>query len=224
MTNSKKTPFPNGWYTAGHGELWDYNGTYCFIPYEALPPLDMRLFQAKFQWLLASDNEPREESISPEERDILAANLNRLTLLTEQKGLKLPDSFLTFLASPHLQNRVRSCTACYLDLSDRVLKSPNEDDGYLIRFLNDQQTVLIWYLHLDRRSDHCVVVASPEFLEDADGEALDDVIVPRDIFYCAPTFEAFIYRFWIENSIWFALTDNYPLTAEQQRYMDARRR
>jgi hypothetical protein len=220
MINSKKNSFPQGWYTAGHGKLWDCDRTYCFIPYETLPPLDMKLFQGKFQWLFALENNLQEEGILPEDPNILAANLNHITSLTEQNSLKLPDSFMTFLVSPHLQNRVPSCTACYLDLSDRIIKSPVEDeDGFLIRFLNDQQTVLAWYLYLNRRGEHCILVASPEFLEEADGETL-----PRDIFYCAPTFESFIYRFWIENSIWFALRDNYPLTKDQQEYMGARRK
>ena len=36
-----------------------------------------------------------------------------------------------------------------------------------------------------------------------------------DFAYCAPSFSEFLYRFWIENEIWFALEDDAsrrPLT------------
>lgn len=224
MVNSKKLPFPSGWYTAGHGALWDCDRTYCFVSYEALPPLDMRLFEGKFQWLFDSEDTLQKASITPDDPDKLLANLNHLTILAGEHGLELPDPFRIFLASPDLQRRVPSCTSCYLDLSDRIMKSPDEDGGFLIRFLNDSQTVLVWYLHLNRRGEHCILVASREFLEEADGPTLDDIIVPREFFYCAPTFEAFMFRFWIENRIWFGLADNHPLTKEQVEYMNATRK
>jgi hypothetical protein len=31
--------------------------------------------------------------------------------------------------------------------------------------------------------------------------------------------EAFLYRFWLENTIWFNLDLRKPLTEEQQRYL-----
>jgi hypothetical protein len=36
----------------------------------------------------------------------------------------------------------------------------------------------------------------------------------------AESFNEFIYRFWIENEIWFALNDGKPLTDEQRRYAE----
>lgn len=215
-------PFKKGWFTAGHSELWNCDSTYCFVPYEKLPKLDLNMFQGDFQWLVNSEDD-LECALYVEEQDNLTVNLNRIITAAEQKKLKLPDSFLTFLKSPHLQNRVPSCTACFLDLSDRLIESSLENDGYLIRFLNDSQNVLHWYLYLNKTSEHCIVVAKPEFSEDLDGETLEDVSTPTEIFYCAPSFEEFIYRFWIENSIWFALNDEIPLTKEQKEYMDTRR-
>jgi hypothetical protein len=37
---------------------------------------------------------------------------------------------------------------------------------------------------------------------------------------CAPSFEAFLYRYWLENTIWFALNEQHaPLTPPQQQYL-----
>ncbi|MEM7371988.1 MAG: hypothetical protein AAF587_25455 [Bacteroidota bacterium] len=38
-------------------------------------------------------------------------------------------------------------------------------------------------------------------------------------YYCAPSFEEFIYRFWIENEIWFkTIWDKVELSQEEQQY------
>jgi len=50
------------------------------------------------------------------------------------------------------------------------------------------------------------------------GEVSRAVVLANTAF-CAPSFEAFLYRFWLENSLWFALSDNQSLTDEQQRYV-----
>jgi hypothetical protein len=47
------------------------------------------------------------------------------------------------------------------------------------------------------------------------------VTTPRDIEICAPTFEEFIKRFWIENTIWFAANKGKPLEGELRAYADA---
>ena len=36
---------------------------------------------------------------------------------------------------------------------------------------------------------------------------------------CADSFSEFVYRFWIENEIWFALNERRGLTPEQERYV-----
>lgn len=225
-------PFPKGWFTAGHGELWDCNSTYCFVPYENLPPLDTKNFNGSFQWLVELADE-FEETLSPEEQRDLTNTLDNLAAITKQQNLNLPDSFVRFIATSHLRNRIESCTDCYFDLSNRLIKIPDGNDGYLIRFLNDSQNVLLWYLYINGTNENCITVAKPQFLDEleenfsyaneAGNEKIDDVIVPKNIYYCAPDFETFIYRFWIENSIWFTLTGENTLTKEQQEYMNERR-
>ena len=41
---------------------------------------------------------------------------------------------------------------------------------------------------------------------------------------CADSFGEFIYRFCIENSLWFALRDNLPLAPDEQSYLRAAKR
>jgi hypothetical protein len=37
---------------------------------------------------------------------------------------------------------------------------------------------------------------------------------------CAQSFEEFLYRFWLENCIWFVLTDKHrQLTDEEENYL-----
>ena len=87
--------------------------------------------------------------------------------------------------------------------------------------MNDQQSVLLWYLYLVPNGEHAVVVATPEWDENADGDTLEDVVRLTDIVLCAPTFDAFIHRFWLENTIWYALYEGRQMTGEQKRYLDA---
>ena len=138
----------------------------------------------------------------------------------------LPDAFVRFMGNLELQDQVPSCTACYFDLSTHIAKSPFGDDGYFIRFLNDQQWVLLWHLYIRPNGDHCVVVSDApldgeHLLEvlNADEEPVSFDTIQRDTFFCAPGFEEFIYRFWLENHLWFALTEGWPMTEAQLRYL-----
>src|SRR5215467_12283016 len=79
--------------------------------------------------------------------------MNRMKEIVDsarQLGLSLPDAFLQVMASPDLQDRIPSCTACYFDLPEKIVPCPGSGEGYLIRFLNDQQAVLMWYLYIPR--------------------------------------------------------------------------
>jgi hypothetical protein len=135
-------------------------------------------------------------------------------------GLKLPESFVKFLASSELRSRVRSATDCYFEMPDKIAEYPPGRRRYLISFLSDSQGCLYWYLYVAADSDeHCVVVSDVEFGSDWDGDAADSDDAGGRVSFCAPTFEAFIYRFWIENEIWFALDDKRALTEEQQKYV-----
>ncbi|MEU0298340.1 hypothetical protein ABZ252_02510 [Streptomyces sp. NPDC006175] len=85
-----------------------------------------------------------------------------------------------------------------------------------MRFFRDQQDCVIWYLYLRPTSEAFVVYSDLdyEFEYEArrDGEEtqtdLEDAEEQRAaILWCAPSFEEFAHRFWIENRLWHAVND-----------------
>ncbi|MFD8914474.1 hypothetical protein [Streptomyces sp. NPDC059575] len=85
-------------------------------------------------------------------------------------------------------------TGCRTHLSD-PFPSPVEPGAFLVRFLQDQQDCVIRYLYL-RPSGKAFVVYS--VLYDLDDQQ-------PTILWCAPSFEEFAHRFWMENRLWSAL-------------------
>jgi len=90
-----------------------------------------------------------------------------------------------------------------------------------MRFLNDQQDVLLWYLYLTPEGEHCVLV-TPLSLDELTGPeyAERQTQIAQHIYVCSPTFESFIYRFWLENTLWENLEGVEALPEEQQRYLE----
>jgi hypothetical protein len=215
-----------------------------------MPPIGVEL-DGSFDWLppsnfggLAFADTPEWEPVTEHPRDstpeeqLLAAifgpapvrkpsrpgwgQLAHLTAQAEAEGSSIPTAMVTFLTTPDLHGRVPTCTDCYLQLSPRLIPGP--EGGRLIRFLNDSQCVLLWYVLLEK-DRHSVVAAVPEWKADDDGRSeLDDAMTPRDFVRCAASFEEFVFRFWIENTIWFAEHRKQPLTELQQAYASAARR
>jgi hypothetical protein len=80
-----------------------------------------------------ADNDPTSAPTRPaSEQDLID--------LLAGTHLDLPASFARFINEAAPRTRVRSCTACYLDLADAAVPAPG---GSLIHFLSDQQ----WVLH-----------------------------------------------------------------------------
>jgi hypothetical protein len=127
------------------------------------------------------------------------------------------------MGDPSLQHRVRSNTDCCLHLCPAAVPSP-VGDGHLVRFLNDSQGCLFWYLYLaDRGSDHAVV-SSPGFYGTQDEQWQEEEPDPSELAFCAESFEAFCCRFWLENEIWFAEYDGEPIPAPGITYIEHYRR
>jgi hypothetical protein len=157
------------------------------------------------------------------DRQVASGKLDRIVASAQRLGLTLPPSFLRLMGSPELQDRIPSCTACYFSLSNDIIPCPGSEQGYIVRFLNDQQEVLLWYLYLTPAGEQRVLV-SPFMLDEVaqDGPMNEQTrqAVVDNTFECAPTFAEFIYRFWLENVIWFKLNDqSAPLTANEQTYV-----
>ena len=226
--NHKDGSFPSGWWGFGLSGYRPCSQTYCWFPYDSLPALPYRSFQGDFAWL--PPLEPHlipimERFWPPHDRQRLSMeNLNKLTAAAQEKGIALPKPFVAFMSNLEFQKRIPSCTACYFELYDRVMPCPVHQNNLAIRFLDDQQSVLTWYLYLTPRGEHCVVVSRSifDFLTEYEQQFTEAVRaeVLRDTFVCAPSFEEFLYRFWLENCIEFTLMERHrDLTDREQDYL-----
>jgi hypothetical protein len=69
------------------------------------------------------------------------------------------------------------------------------------------------------------VLVTPIELEEMAAKSLSDeerLSIQQNTWVCAPSFVAFIYRWWLENSIWFKVSesdDEGKLTADERAYL-----
>jgi hypothetical protein len=213
------TPFQTGWWSFDLGKYRPCDGTYCYYAYDSIPPLDSAQFDGKFAWLkpLAGGNPGAYAAPTPDTPII--KKLDKLKASAQKHNVTLPSPFLTFMQNTAWQDSIPSCTACYFDLSESLVPDPLQDEHYYIRFLNDQQDVLMWYLYLNAGGDSCVVVVSPVPLDEIEEQEIPSAAIKANTLYCAESFEAFIYRFWLENTIWFALDFGEAMTESQKAYL-----
>ena len=173
--------------------------TYEFLPLDSLPPLAP---DDGFDWL-----GERGERI-PE----TTATLARLQELLDPVGVTLPAEFVDFYSwygwAPTLD--VVSATACFTRLGPEPKFSPVEPGAFMVRFLNDQQGSVVWYLYL-RPGEPAFVVHGYGLEYDVDEDDEDDGPVERTVRRCADSFPEFVRRYWIENRAWAHLT--YPKQA-----------
>ncbi|MEV7952873.1 hypothetical protein [Streptomyces sp. NPDC088141] len=211
------------WCGTDLGDHRPCHGIYERYPCNTLPALDNSQFTGAFQWL-------------GDLGEVVPGQLARLQELDEKlaaKGLALPQDVVSFFLSSNLHDALDevSVTNCRSYLSE-PLPSPVEPGAYLICFLSDLLDSIFWYLYL-RPSGHLFVVhshldyeyeygAESDIFEEPQSD-LDDVAAQRTaIFWCAPSFEHFAYRFWLENRLWRAIHDSdaQPLDAAMQEYLD----
>jgi hypothetical protein len=100
-------------------------------------------------------------------------------------------------------------TGGWTDISE-PLPSPVEPGAFLVRFLRDQQDCVIWYLYLRPSGEAFVVHSHLDYEDEARrGGAQTDLGPAQEqmtaILWCAPSFEEFAYRFWVENRLWRAV-------------------
>ncbi|MBE1484666.1 hypothetical protein [Plantactinospora soyae] len=174
--------------------------------YSTVPPLDPARFTGQFDWL----DEPRHSDPNGE------ALVTELGQALAAVGLALPQDFVTFHTHQPLRHLLINSSSCWGDLSlasKPLLPSPWERDAWLLRFLRDQQDCVTWYLYL--RPDQTFVVH-------AYGLEFDDNHLEADeVSWCAPTFEQFAYRCWVEDRIADLLDDGQNgLTGELENYLD----
>jgi hypothetical protein len=159
-----------------------------------------------------------------------------LATQAERLGLTLPPAFIRLMAAPDLLDRIPEYAGCRFSLYVAQLEPcPGSEDGFVARFMNDQQDCVLWYLYLTRHGEEAMLAvrdpypdAPSPYLErlvrlDEDGPLTDEQrrAVLANTFVCAPSFEAFIYQWWLEATIYMKLNeyDSAPLTEEERRYL-----
>lgn len=205
--------------------------TYSVFDRSLLPPIEREL-DDDLSWLLVEP--PVEHSLAGghlyEGEPVRTASGRQLDALIDDLGLRLPPAFENFIRMPEPRSRVRSCTACYLDLADFPVKV--DGGGWLLHLLSDQQWANHWLLYVHPDGYEGVVSTyapygfrlgsseeEPDWASDFDPAAAAHFKHgASESMICADSFSEFLYRFWIENEIWFALSDNGDLTPEQHRY------
>jgi len=198
-------------------------GTYGTFPSEGLPPIQ-RTLDSHLHWLLGEPAAPDWAILNPKEVASFEVGKSRIF---QRQRLPLPDSFAAFIASPAPASRIRSGTGCYVDFADHAV--PAADGGVIIHFLSDQQWVVHWLLYVGPHGGEAVVATYlPYGFDFEPGETHPDYDIsaltvfdpsPSDAQVCSESFSEFVYRFWIENEIWFRLKSG-PLTDEQRHYLN----
>ena len=192
--------------------------TYTLFPYDDLPSINPNI-DNNFDWLsvhTAKKHSLSENFYPPEEKP----DLSKITEFQKNLNLDLPDEFVLFLKRADLHTKVRSCTDCYLELPDFAVKTYGVEDGLSVHFLSDSQYVLHWFLYQNLVGKHCILVSeNPYGIQGLDlPESIN--IEKEPLLFCAPSFKEFIYRFWLENEIWFTLVDkDRPLNATESSYL-----
>jgi hypothetical protein len=216
-----ESPFPCHWWgialdKVGLAGLRPDVGTYGRYDFNRLPPLPLPL-RGDFAWLTSAPL--YEHNIGNEKAQENAQALVSLQEASTRAGVQLPKAFITFMATPGLQERIRSNTDCFLDLCAELIPSP-VGGGYLVRFLADSQGCIFWYLYLPESALDHAVVSSPGFYGTEAEQWQENTPDPADIVFNAESFEAFMCRFWLENEIWFADCEGKPIPELGRRYIE----
>jgi hypothetical protein len=188
--------------------------TYDGFPLSSLPPVPNNL-DDELKWLFQYGTAHPEEGLNVPDRYIDRKSSEAIAMAA-QAGVDLPRSFRRFLESEDLQSRVRSSTACFVDPGEKIVRTIGSLPGSLIHFLSDSQSVAHWYLHvlptgeaavLESPELFCYLPENVEWIENPLCRQEEIEVAAAPFVFCAPSFSEFLFRFWVENEIWFKLTD-----------------
>ena len=198
------TPFPWGWYGV---ELMGYRtgtGLFPCYPHDSLPSIPVRL-DGSFDWLRTAPDHKSSAGSGNEEplRQLLSAS-----------PTGLPEAFITFFRSPVLGRKFRPGLGCYFDVDSESI-AIRKGLGWLVRFVTEEQGCIFWNLHIHPDEVQHSVVATRRF-SGSDGSRPS----PKDITTVAASFEEFIFRFWLENELWYALNAGGPMPEYGEAYLD----
>ena len=203
-----------------------------YATWKSAPPIPSYRLSHDFSWLLelppnsysldglqwVEEKVSRWKKFVPSHLDVLVDSANEV-------NLTIPQAFVTFLKSPNLLTRLPSCTGVFFKIPSRLIELQDSKEDRLLCFAHDYQGCLYWHLYL-RPTDYCIVATGCFFggIDDfdcgPDDESEFHLDRPTVKHFCIVenTFEGFIYRYWIENQIWFALERGDLPTQEQLNY------
>jgi uncharacterized protein (TIGR02996 family) len=232
------TPFPAAWWAINLPGIRDFDSTYHRFPFETLPPLSCPPFNGTFDWLPKDRRPP--DGLEPEHEARYPDHLRRLTRHLTELGLTVPPDFARWMTDPSLWC-IPSSTGCSLHRSWDAAVVEGLPGTRVLPFYIDSQGCLIWYLYLTP-GGYSAVLSSSSFLcnpwhvprednPDAPLDQLDSSEEPVTLVFAAPSVEAFLYRWSLENTIWHKLVpprysfhDPTPFTPSEQAYVDFYRR
>jgi uncharacterized protein (TIGR02996 family) len=217
------TNFEFAWWGTDIGPAREAGGTYERFDYHDQPPLPVRQLDGTFAWLLESaPQSPYRQG--PEWRAFCSDK--------RKQGYFVPREFERFLSDNDLPARIKSCTDNCFErppnpASSHSAPSAEWEDGLLVTFYADSQYCVLWGILLPREPGRYapILAGPPDALfpgiwgDTEEGEADD----PGKPVLAASQFEQFVFRWWIENEIWFATEwddTRRPLTALEQDYVD----
>lgn len=130
-------------------------------------------------------------------RDLTAQALTELPI-----SQALPSGFTGFVNDPGLRTHLRSATWCCFDLGHRLQAAPG---GQLLHLISDSQSVMHWLLYLGDGGASAVVATRRPIGFNLD-EDEEEAYWPQEqweYLRCADTFQEFIWRWWMDNEIFY---------------------
>ncbi len=176
-------------------------------------------YLGSWDWLRASPAHP--DSTLGRAQPRVARDLTPQALAELPISQALPSDFAGFVSDPGLRTRLRSATWCCFDLGHRLQPVP---DGQLLHLISDSQWVMHWLLFLGDGGASAVVATRRPIGFDLD-EAEEDAYWEQERWEyvrCAATFGEFIWRWWMDNEIFYRVKiDHQQPTRQQQTYIAA---
>lgn len=203
------------WWGVGLGPR-ETMATYQPFPYHRQPPLPVERFDGTFAWLRTAPS--TEADVDPDD----GAWPGRLAELRSH-GFNVPALFDRFIVDADLHRRVPSCTDNFFLGGAGAEVHPLGDDACFLTFYSDSQSCVVWGLRLGKGADRVapVLAGVPEHPDEEPPEGQPYFRFPQ-LTFCAPTLETFVYRWWLENTIWFATEweeGQRDLTPDERAYL-----
>jgi uncharacterized protein (TIGR02996 family) len=213
------------WWGTGIGPARESSGTYEQFQYHNQPPLPVETFDGTFTWLRGTEgwayhHGPLWKAFCAEKR---------------KQGYFVPAEFETFLADRDLPGRIKSCTDNYFEApphptgnrpaAEHSTPSAESEDGLLVTFYADSQYCVLWAILLPREPGrYAPILAGPPgslfpgiWNDSEEGSNEGQPVL------AASQFEQFLFRWWIENEIWYATVwdeSRRELTPLEEAYVD----